>query len=70
MRIEDDGAVHQQLAILDQHLDAAAGKFLAELSRQPGVEAAFGILIGSQDFPNAGCLFKGSLKTLLLRSIS
>jgi hypothetical protein len=53
------GAPHENLAILDQRLDAAAGKLLADLRRQPGVEPAFGGFIGGQDFSNASCLFKG-----------
>ena len=51
--------LQKDLPILDQRLDAAAGKFLANLRGQPGVEAAFGCLIGGQDFSIVICLFKG-----------
>jgi hypothetical protein len=59
LRIGDNRPLGRDLSLLDQRLDAAAGEFLAKLCRHPRVETAFGMLIGRQDFHNAGCLFKG-----------
>ncbi|MND98607.1 hypothetical protein D3C80_909670 [compost metagenome] len=52
-------AVERNRALLDQGLQAAAGEVAAHLARQPGIEAAFGVFPGNQDFPCVSALFKG-----------